>query len=703
MKNTDNDSLELAWRLVEETGANVFLTGKAGTGKTTFLRRLKDESSKNIAVLAPTGIAALNAGGVTIHSFFQLSMSPYIPGVGQSGGKSRFDRYSKAKLKIIRSLDMIVIDEISMVRADILDAIDQKLRKYRNPTLPMGGVQLVMIGDLQQLPPVAKDEEWKMLSAHYPSPYFFDSLVLRSTHYETIELTKVYRQKDSEFIGILNAIRENRADTEILKRLNSRYVPGFEPDDKERYIRLMTHNNQARQYNDDKMSRLPGKPFVFKAEIEGEFPESMYPVDRSLTLKEGAQVMFVKNDSSGHHLYYNGLIGRIRSVSEDRILVETEESDTPVSVGLEMWENTEYQVDAKDGKMKEKVIGRFTQIPLRAAWAITVHKSQGLTFDRAIINVSSAFAHGQTYVALSRCRSLKGLVLEKPLSSRAIISDNTVTDYIGLCSERQVDSRRVAALEVEFKLRLQLELTDLSSVRDALEQLYRAMQESHLSAFPKITAQLGEIKETVVKNLLGVSARFQDQLRRMVSQNASPAQIQERISAACGYFLKELKPVMEFASKLPQEVDNKDYKKKFLEALEVVEYEMKLKTALMESAREKELAAKDYMRIRHEVSTARSTWTKENAGSGKGSGGKISGDVENQDVYDILVKWRSKTAASKGEPNFMVMGNRTLVALANAMPRNEREMLAVPGIGRKKFREYGEEILRLLDLLRPKA
>lgn len=229
MNIKDNDPLQLAWRLAEETGANLFITGKAGTGKTTFLRRLKDESSKNIAVLAPTGIAALNAGGTTIHSFFQLSLSPYVPGVGQAGVKSRFDRYSKAKIKMIRALDMIVIDEISMVRADIIDAIDWKLRKYRNPSLPMGGVQLVMIGDLQQLPPVVKDDEWKLLSSHYSSPYFFDSQVLRNTPYETIELTKVFRQTDTEFIGILNAIRENRADSSVLRRLNERYIPDFNP------------------------------------------------------------------------------------------------------------------------------------------------------------------------------------------------------------------------------------------------------------------------------------------------------------------------------------------------------------------------------------------------------------------------------------------------------------------------------------------
>ncbi|MDE6523714.1 MAG: AAA family ATPase, partial [Muribaculaceae bacterium] len=339
----ENKQMELAWRLVEHTGANVFITGKAGTGKTTFLKRLKQESSKTVVVLAPTGIAALNAGGMTIHSFFQLSFSPYIPGVGQAESGSRFKKYAKDKIKIIRSIDTIVIDEISMVRADLLDAIDAKLKRYRNPALPFGGVQLVMIGDMQQLPPVAKEEEWRLLSEHYRSPYFFDSKILETTPYETIELTKVYRQKDADFLRVLNAIRENRADQNTLKILNSRFIPSFNPPESERYIRLMTHNRQAQDVNDSKMSELKAKSYIFEAKIEGDFPEMIYPVERFLTLKEGAQVMFIKNDSSGARRYYNGLIGRIRSISDSgKITVETEEDMPPIEVEKEEWENTAY-------------------------------------------------------------------------------------------------------------------------------------------------------------------------------------------------------------------------------------------------------------------------------------------------------------------------------------------------------------------------
>ncbi|MDE6289939.1 MAG: AAA family ATPase, partial [Muribaculaceae bacterium] len=501
---------------------------------------LKEESSKNIAVLAPTGIAALNAGGMTIHSFFQLSFSPYIPGLGQSGGNSRFNKYSKQKIKMLRSLDTIVIDEISMVRADILDAIDAKLRRYRNASLPMGGVQLVMIGDLQQLPPVAREEEWRLLSEHYRSPYFFDSLLLRETPFETIELTKVYRQKDSAFLDILNAIRENRVDSSVLSRLNERFIPGFNPKDEDRYIRLMTHNYQAQRVNEEHMDALKTKKHVYKAVIEGEFPELIYPAEAELVLKEGSQVMFLKNDSQGHR-YYNGTIGRVKSISgEGKVIVTLDDDTPPIEVEKEMWENMAYTVDEKSKEMKEKVVGRFTQIPLRAAWAITIHKSQGLTFDKAIINASAAFAHGQTYVALSRCRSLQGLVLENPIPHSAIISDRTVSMFEQDCSAREVDGKRVAGLQDEFAVRLDLEVADLDGLRNALDRLHRTLQISHASAFPRATAEFGEMLANQFKSIHDVALRFQQQLRRMASQKATPEAVYDRLKASATYFINQL-------------------------------------------------------------------------------------------------------------------------------------------------------------------
>lgn len=697
-----NEALDLAWHLVEETAANVFITGKAGTGKTTFLRRLKKESTKTIAVLAPTGIAALNAGGTTIHSFFQLSFSPFIPGVGQSqaSGARRFDRYSKEKLKVIRSVDTIVIDEISMVRADLLDAIDRKLRQYRNPSLPMGGVQLVMIGDLQQLPPVVKEDEWSLLSEHYRSPFFFDSYLLRTAPYETIELTKVYRQKDAEFLSLLNAIRENRADMRVLDRLNSRYIPNFNPDEKERYIRLMTHNWQQQQFNDAKMTELKGKKRVFKAKVTGDFPESMYPVDAELTLKVGAQVMFVKNDSGSARRYYNGLIGIVKSISDSgTITVTSADTGADIEVDTEVWENISYAVDKADNKMKEKIVGAFTQVPLRAAWAITIHKSQGLTFDKAIINASAAFAHGQTYVALSRCRTLAGLVLERPLSISSIISDRTVTDFIGDCASRQADAGKVERLRTDYRLRLQLELADLMPLHEAMKTLLRAVEIAHSASFPKMVGEFSDIVNNRMRTYLDVSLKFQNQLRVMAAAGASDAELAKRLAAAGGYFLRELEPTFKYMEEMPQNIDNKESKKKFDEALEKTEYEARLKRELYAAAVEGKLTPTAFMKIKRDAAAAPSAWLR----AGETSGGKgknkstASADIQNPDVYDLLIRWRNLKAAEMKVPAYVVFGNKTLLAISNELPRDFDDLLMIPGIGAKKRAEYGREILEIIS------
>ncbi|MDE6741703.1 MAG: AAA family ATPase [Muribaculaceae bacterium] len=688
-----NEKLDLAWRLVENTGANVFITGKAGTGKTTFLKRLKEESTKNIIVLAPTGIAALNAGGMTIHSFFQLSFSPFIPGIGQSKGNSRFNRYSKQKIKMLRAIDTIVIDEISMVRADIIDAIDAKLRRYRNSALPMGGVQLVMIGDIQQLPPVAREEEWRLLSEYYRSLYFFDSHLLRKTPFETVELTKVYRQTDCDFINILNAIRENRVDSSIMRKINERYIPGFNPKYEERYIRLMTHNYQAQHVNDEHMAVLKTKKYVFKAEIEGDFPELIYPAEAELLLKEGAQVMFLKNDSQEHR-YYNGTIGKIKSISKEGKIIVTLEDNTPIEVQKETWENIAYTVDEKSKEMKEKVVGRFTQIPLRAAWAITIHKSQGLTFDKAIINASSAFAHGQTYVALSRCRSLNGLVLENPLSHSAIISDQTVSMFERDCSRNEADRNRVNSLQMEFSLRLDLDIPDLTGLRNALDSLHRTLQISHASAFPKVTAELGEILNGPFKEIYEVSLRFQQQLRRMAAQDATSETIYDRLKASADYFINRLDPIVDFLRKIPQDVDSKEARRKFEEVMGAVELEVNLKYAFFQATLKKRISSKEFMKIKREVTTADPKWV---APDPKAKGMVSNADIDNPELYQKLLRWRARKAEAEDVPQYQILGNKTLVFLANECPQNEDDLLAIPGIGRHKASLYGPELFELIN------
>lgn len=443
------EQTQLAWDIIETTNTNLFLTGKAGTGKTTFLRRLKEESSKRIVVVAPTGIAAINAEGVTIHSFFQLSFAPFIPNYNL---KEQQFRFSKQKINVIRSIDTLVIDEISMVRADLLDAVDSVLRRFRKNNLPFGGVQMVMIGDLGQLAPVAKDDEWQMLSRYYATPYFFSSLALQRTRYAIVELTKVYRQSDKRFLDILNKVRENRADAAVLSALNSRYIPDFKPRKEDGYIRLTTHNWQAQRINDHELELLPGKPYTYTATIEGKYPEMLFPTDETLTLKTGAQVMFVKNDSSADKAYYNGMIGTIAEIDAEGFTVTAKDTGENIRVQPEQWDNTRYVLNEKTNEISEEVEGTFTQFPVKTAWAITVHKSQGLTFDHAIIDVQRAFTHGQTYVALSRCRTLEGMVLSAPLPQSAIIRDEAVDEYATHAIEHTPSEGQIEQLQRDYYL-----------------------------------------------------------------------------------------------------------------------------------------------------------------------------------------------------------------------------------------------------------
>ena len=427
-----NEESILAWNIIEKTSANLFLTGKAGTGKTTFLKRLKELSPKRMIVLAPTGIAAINAGGMTIHSFFQLPFSPYIPGTTFGSGEQKRYQFSKLKRNIIRSIDLLVIDEISMVRSDLLDAIDSVLRQYRKRhDLPFGGVQLLMIGDLQQLAPVVTPQEEHLLGQHYDTPFFFSSNALKQVGYLTIELKKVYRQQDEQFISLLNQIRENKASEETLQALNQRYIPNFVPPKESNYIRLTTHNAPAQYINEQQLAALPSQSFSFTADIEGDFPETSYPADFKLTLKSGAQVMFIKNDPQ--HRFYNGMIGEVIGVRTDedgsKIIVRSKDSDEEFDLEKMEWTNAKYTLNEKTKEIEETVEGKFMQYPLRLAWAITIHKSQGLTFEHAIIDASHSFTHGQTYVALSRCKTLEGMVLSEPLSRGAIISSQTVDSF----------------------------------------------------------------------------------------------------------------------------------------------------------------------------------------------------------------------------------------------------------------------------------
>jgi len=436
----NNPEFRYAAEFVTHTNRMLYLTGKAGTGKTTFLKYLKATCNKNMVVLAPTGVAAVNAGGQTIHSFFNIKPSIYVPGDKRlrlrapegDPDKSVINdhfRYHRDKLEIIRGLELLVIDEISMVRCDLLDVIDRLLRVFRKREFtPFGGVQVVLIGDTFQLPPIVNHDDWNILGNFYTSPFFFSSRVMLSQKTVYIELKKIYRQTDQYFIDLLNRIRINSLTAKDLELLNSRYLHGFVPEEEEDYVILATHNRMVEDTNEKRLREIDEPLHRFEALIQGTFPENSYPADAMLKLKEGAQVMFLRNDRNKR--FYNGKIGHVVEISDEGLYVELPEGEI-ISVEREEWGNIRYSWDSKESKVVEEAIGSFVQYPLKLAWAITVHKSQGLTFDRIIADLEEAFAPGQVYVALSRCTTFSGILLKTPISSRAIKTDPVVLEFAG--------------------------------------------------------------------------------------------------------------------------------------------------------------------------------------------------------------------------------------------------------------------------------
>ena len=538
-----NNELRTAWDFVESTGRSIFLTGKAGTGKTTFLKTIMKHSRKRPIVVAPTGVAAINAGGVTIHSFFQLPFSPYVPGAKV---ESKFD-FGKEKRKIIASSDLLIIDEISMVRADLLDAIDAVLRRFREHGQPFGGMQLLMIGDLAQLTPVVTPEDERMLKPYYDTPYFFGSKALQQIDYVTIQLSHVYRQQDESFIALLNEIREGHPSTEALSKLNSRVTPNgqWSTVNGQLAIRLTTHNNLANFYNESELQKLPGRSYQYRAEVKGTFPEYSYPTAETLVLKEGAQVMFVKNDPSGEHNYYNGRIGRVMEASENRLTVYCEGDAEAIEVEPLEWENTRYTLNEQTREIESEVQGTFKQLPLRLAWAITIHKSQGLTFDRAIIDANQSFAPGQVYVALSRCRTLEGLVLASPLEPRAVINDERVDSYIAQQeSEAERSIQQLPALKQEYERYLLMQLFDFRAILLLEESMVRIFAEffyhSHASLKQLHDQTLFDLRQRVLE----VAVKWQQKIQAMPIASLRDADFLNRVKRSAEYFADQLRDIL---------------------------------------------------------------------------------------------------------------------------------------------------------------
>ena len=628
----NNESI-MAWNILEKTSANLFLTGKAGTGKTTFLKKLKQKSPKRMVVLAPTGIAAINAGGMTIHSFFQLPLSPYLPGTTFGGGELKRYQFSKVKRNIIRSMDLLVIDEISMVRSDLLDAIDSVMRCYRKHDLPFGGVQLLMIGDLHQLPPVVTEQE-TLLRQYYDTPYFFSSKALQQANYLTIELKTVYRQQDDRFISLLNQIRENRATDETFQALNKRYIPNFTPPADGNYIRLTTHNAPANFINEQELEALPSKSYSFTAEVEDNFPETSYPVDYHLVLKQGAQIMFIKNDPQ--HRFYNGMIGEVVRISNDEIIVRSKDTDEEFELERMEWTNSKYTLNEETKEIEETVEGVFRQYPVRLAWAITIHKSQGLTFEHAIIDASHSFTHGQTYVALSRCKSLEGMVLSQPLSRSAIISDQTLSRFNdNIVAPNQ---ETISALELQYSIQMIYELFDFRQMQSGYELLMRCLVEFFSSKYPRLMAEYQQLS-VVFKSLNAVSDKFRIQYSQMLSANSDMGQpdLQDRIHKGAKYFWQKMGVITDLVKKTNVTTDNKTAKKLFQDRFTTFSEEAQLKQSLLRYEQEVEFSVVDYLKKKahfmlsqDEKRTTQGKSSKKAKEANGSQSAKISSKKENQ-------------------------------------------------------------------------
>lgn len=689
-----NAQLELAFNFVQYTGQNIFLTGKAGTGKTTFLKSLKEKSPKRMIVVAPTGVAAINAGGVTIHSFFQLSFGPQI---GLENASNQQNRFNKEKINIIRCLDLLVIDEISMVRADLLDAIDRVLRRFKNRNKPFGGVQMLMIGDLQQLSPVVKNEEWGLLKREYETVYFFSSKALSETSYVSIELTHVFRQQDDYFISILNKVRDNQLDENTLAALNQRHIPNFQPKDDDGFITLCTHNIQAQRINESKLVNLKSKKQSFIAEIEGKFPEYSYPTNLDLKLKVDAQVMFVKNDPEPEKLFYNGKIGKIARINRDTIYVLCPDEEDEISVTPLLWENVKYSIDKETAEIKESVEGSFRQFPLRLAWSITIHKSQGLTFEKAIIDAEASFAHGQVYVALSRCKTLEGMVLSTPISSRSIIKDGTVSGFIRNVEENQPDENELNNSKLAYQKELLLDVFRFDNIKIYVNTISKLLREKNASVPEVVIGHIQNIKSRVYVELVEVAEKFQTQIVQLLMAQPDIFKNQalsERISKATDYFSEKVTSILvDDFSKADLEVDNRTLRKQLKNYSASLAEEADLKLTSFEICKTG-FQVKNILDARAKILVD---------GNKTGVKKKKAKTIENIDtiphpeLYSLLRSFRFEKSKELGIPAYMIFSQKALVELVNYLPTESVTLELINGLGAKKIEQFGADIVQMIQ------
>lgn len=687
-----NPQLELAFQYVSQTKRHVYLTGKAGTGKTTFLHRVRAEVAKHMAVVAPTGVAAINAKGQTIHSLFQLPFGLIRPGDTRS--KSR--RFSKKKKTLLNSLDLLVIDEISMVRADVLDGIDEVLRRLRRTDEPFGGVQLLMIGDLHQLPPVVKDDERRELLRMFNTPYFFGSRALQKTNLATIELTHIYRQSDERFIRLLNRVRNDDMNEDVFATLNERYDPAA--DTSGGGITLTSHNHAANQINTNKLSGLAAPRHDFRAVVTRKFPESMYPNSIDLSFKVGAQVMFNRNDPDKK--YFNGKIGTITAIDDQLITVRCPGEDYTLEVGPVTWENISYEMDGATKEVMDNVIGEYTQHPLRLAWAITIHKSQGLTFDKVIIDAADAFAHGQVYVALSRCKTLEGITLRSRIGDRCVKTDRVISNYSEDNANNQPTAEDLAADKRAFQRDCLRELFGLRAIQDASAALRRALFEHEQKLQAGLPAEYEPLARAIATKAIQPGRKFLPQLNAWEHPDLTTEQsaaLKARLTAAGKYFTSlvanELLPAVKNFNFL---TDNERVRESVQEKLDdlrrVVFIASKTFATLAQGF--------DGAAFNRARTSARLEFDgPEKSAARSAAKGFVTAprDVPHPELYKTLAGWRFNEAEDRDAPPYTVAHNSVLVAVATLLPQTKQTLLSINKVGPKMWERYGKELLAIVS------
>jgi GTPase SAR1 family protein len=701
MKLKHTEAFDLAYRFVTETNLNIFLTGKAGTGKTTFLKYLRENSFKKMVVAAPTGVAAINAGGVTLHSLFQLPFAPFIPskeanglGVNSHSLLSQI-RYNNEKITLLRNLELLVIDEASMVASHTVDAIDTILRSIRRRhQLPFGGVQVLFIGDLHQLPPVVKNQEWSFLREYYPSIFFFDSLVLREHIPVMVELKEIFRQQDNAFINVLNEIRNNDITYENLELLNARLKPNFNPADDDGYITLTTHNNQADEINKIKLKKLDKVSRYYQAEITGDFPEHIYPAESNLELKEGAQVMFLKNDLEGKK-YFNGKIGVVTALRNDLIKVKCKDEQQEIEVKKYEWKNVNYTLNHDTREITENELGSFLQYPLRLAWAITIHKSQGLTFEKLIIDAENAFANGQVYVALSRCTTLEGLVLTSPVNQRFLGAHQNLKDW----QEKNNNEKTIKQkFDESRRAYIQQELENIFSWRNwyyELEDLRNVLNEEKDNLPGECFIWLAELTDkqrSLDKTAVNFKQYIVEQcnLHPVVEENQA---LQKRIKDAANYFSKEITQWKEKLFNHSLTTDTKKTSRKIdasLDEINAIVHEILHGINYCKNG----FILNDYLKngkkLTGQIEKIQSSYAQNQSRT------IVAKDAVHEELYNSIAEMRKRIGGKTSVALYKIFSNDAIKNVCIDLPGNKDALLKVKGFGKVKVKQYGDEILELV-------